>query len=193
MPREKKGGIRIDAVVETEDDRDQIYRAADEAQQSIRVFVGQAALRAASPEGMQMARLEHITQVQEKLTAELEMLKAQLQELSANLATVVKTSAKSVAQHDETHKQLAFAIAQRERLQSQLTDSLRRQEETHGRLIAMLGPIENTSRAVTEGLAKVSDIHLRMGRPDEMDSVRMACRMMARIMDHLGIKLEDED
>lgn len=157
MPRVKKPEYRIDAIVESEEDRDRIYAAADAAQQSARVFIGKAALQAASPESMQIARMEHITEAQERLTAELETLKRQLQELNTTLTTVVTTSAKSVAQHTETHRQLDLAMADR--------DDLRRQ---------------------------FAGLHDRMVSPDDMDAVRKSFQYIIRIVNHLGIKLDQE-
>lgn len=158
MPRIRKDGFRIDAVVESEEDRDRIYAAAEAAQQSARVFVGQAALRAASPEGMEIARLEHITEAQEKLTAELETLKTQLLELGANLNRVATTAAQSVARHDETHKQLDLAMTDRDDLRQQL-----------------------------------GELHARMIGSEDIDAVRLSFRYIIRIVNHLGIKLDDED
>lgn len=157
VPRVKKPEYRIDAIVESEEDRDRIYAAADAAQQSARVFIGKAALQAASPESMQIARMEHITEAQERLTAELETLKRQLQELNTTLTTVVTTSAKSVAQHTETHRQLDLAMADR--------DDLRRQ---------------------------FAGLHDRMVSPDDMDAVRKSFQYIIRIVNHLGINLDQE-
>lgn len=193
MPRTTKKEVRIDAVVETEEDRQKISAAAEIAQQSARVFVGQAALRAASPESMQIARLEHITQVQEGLTLQLETLKRQLQELGGTLTKVCNTSAKSVSQHAETHEQLGEAMKRQACLERQLNESLVGHAETHERLMAILEPIENISHAVSEGVEKIRELHDCIISPDDMKTVLRACRYLAVVTEHLGIKLEGEE
>lgn len=183
---------RIEGRVDSEEDRESIYQAAKKNGLPASRFIGRAALEAANS-GAQIARLEHITQIQEKLTSELGTLKQQLQGLSADLSRVVNTSARSVAHHAETHEQLALAMKRQACLEQQLNESLVGHAETHNRLMAMLQPIETTNESVLMGLEKVIEMHAHMATPEHMATIRRVCRDVALVMKHLGIRTEDEE
>ena len=189
---------RIEGRVDSEEDRERISRAAKAKGVSASRFIGHAALEAANSE-MQIARLEHITQIQEGLTQ-------QLQALRDDLITLMQMNKESAARHAKTQDQLSVALARQKavqeqldatfaehrKTQEQLNQSLAGHAETHDRLMAMLHPIEATNEGVLQGVEKIIEMHAHMATPEDMAAIRRTCRNMERVMKHLGIKTEDE-
>lgn len=138
--------VRIEGVVVDEEAREAIRRAAEAAGTSIRQFVGRAALAAASGEGAQLARLEHLAEIQGELMG-------QLAELRDGLESIAATTEKMLAHH----------------------------VETQDRVLEMLGPVLETCRTVTTGLAVINRL------AGGLAANGYACELLARLCQHLGV------